>query len=170
MREFISTWLDPISIVIGILLSIPIIWTWVSISFGERRQQRIWHKQARQQKGMRPAILVVDLLTDRDVRVQVDHYRAKDDILNAIPEDRIFTISRNKQFTPDDVVDFQRDMRGASKTIMQAGVDVLHLFYAGPTVAAAMVGSEFANAGCRIILFQHTQGDYINFGPLRALV
>lgn len=45
--------------------------------------------------------------------------------------------------------------------------DSLAGFHGGPVFAAAVVGAEFANASCRVLLYQNEQGQYVNFGPLR---
>lgn len=169
-REFILQWLDPIGIVLSLVLSIPILWTWWNVTFGESRRRKIWYRQARQQKGLRPAILIIDLLTDKDVRAQVEHFRAQDETLKTIPDDRIFALSRDKWFTPEEVHDFQKDLRNTSAQIMRAGVDMLYLFYAGPTISATMVGAEFANAGCKVLVYHNERGSYVNFGPLRSPV
>ena len=49
-----------------------------------------------------------------------------------------------------------------------AGTDCVHYFHAGPAIAAALVGAEFAN-GARVLLYQHEGGNYCNFGPLRRM-
>mgnify|MGYP001589174101 CR=1 FL=1 len=61
----------------------------------------------------------------------------------------------------------QEDLRAAAALLLGAGADCIHCFYAGPAVAAALVGAEFAN-GARVLLYHHEGGTYINFGPLRS--
>lgn len=168
IRAFISDWLDPISVVLGLLSLVPIVWTWWDVTFGRRRLQRRWLQEVRRDPGVRPAILVVDLLPDKDVRAQVELCVANDETLSQIPSDRRFHLGRAQALTPDAMTDFVSELRQKAADIARAGCDTVHLFYAGPLAGAAIVGAEFAN-GARCLFYQHQQGRYENFGPLRHL-
>lgn len=61
-HPFIDNVLDPVSIVIGILVAIPVLWTWWDVVVGRRRLHKIWLKKACATTGKLPAVLVVDLL------------------------------------------------------------------------------------------------------------
>jgi hypothetical protein len=115
---------------------------------------------------VRPAILVVDLLPGKDVRAQVEHFMADNEALRQIPSDRRFYLDRQKPLTPDAMSDFVSELRQKAADIARAGCDTVHLFYAGPLAGAAIVGAEFANGAC-CLFYQHQQGRYENFGPLR---
>ena len=60
----------------------------------------------------------------------------------------------------------EEKLRAQLGKIAMEGTDVLYLIYAGPVMPAAVIGAELANS-CRVILFQHQQGKYINWGQLK---
>ena len=159
--------LDPVSIWLGVIATVPIFWTWWDVVIGRRFRHRRWRREVSRDAGSRPAILIVDLLPKKDVRAAVDHFRAGSDELQAIPDERIFTVRRNTWLEPDDAPKLVRDVQAVAAEILGSGADVVHYFHAGPVFAAAVVGAEFANAGCRVLLYQNEQGRYVNFGPLR---
>ncbi|XSG85165.1 MAG: SAVED domain-containing protein [Methylohalobius sp. ZOD2] len=168
ISTFIMDWLDPIGVVWGLVVTLPVIWTWYEVVFGERRRRRRWFEQIRRTPGERPALLIVDLLEDKDIRPSVERFRAGREGLRDIPADRIFTLRRDRALTPEDMKDLHGELRKMVANILAAGADRVHYFHAGPAVVAALVGAEFANAA-QLILYQHRPGnsDYENFGPLR---
>jgi hypothetical protein len=168
IRAFISNWLDPIGVVLGLIALVPIFWTWLDVVWGRRRRQRRWLLEVRRDPGVRPAILIVDLLPGKDVRAQVEHCVANDETLRQIPSDRRFYLGRQESLTPDAMAELVEELRQKAADIARAGCDTVHLFYAGPLAGAAIVGAEFAN-GARCLFYQHQQGRYENFGPLRHL-
>ena len=166
VRAFIAAWLDPVGIVLGLVALVPIFWTWWDIVFGRRRRERRWFTEIARAPGERPAILIVDLLPGKDVRVAVENFRRQDPVLAAIPDGRIVAIEHDTALTPTAVPDLHRELRAAAAQLLKAGADCIHYFHAGPAFAAALVGAEFAN-GARVLLYQHEAGSYRNFGPLR---
>lgn len=169
MRDFISYWLDPISIVLSLVLAVPILWTWWDTVFGKNRRERRWFKEMRDRPANRPGILIVDLLVGRDVRPAVERFRLQTQELRDIPDDRILSVRRDVKFGPDMVLELQRELREAAATFLLQGVDTVHYFHAGPASVAAMVGAEFANSG-RVLVYQHAEnGSYEKLGPLRML-
>ncbi len=170
MRDTLTQWiftiLDPIGVVIGLILAVPVIWTWIDVVFGQPRRRRRWFREVRQQPGQRPAILIMDLLTGRDIRLAVEHYRTAHEVLKDIPEDRILSVSRSHRLSADDMPDLSRDVRMAASRLVAAGADTVHYFHAGPAAVAAIVGAELANAH-RVIVYQHDPDGYHNFGLLR---
>ena len=166
LRAFIGAWLDPLGIVLGLVAMVPIFWTWWDVVFGRRRRERRWFAEIRRQPGERPAILIVDLLPGKDVHAAVENFRRRDDALAAIPDARIVSIVREQPLTPADLPNLHRALRAAPAPLLKAGTDCIHYFHAGPAIAAALVGAEFAN-GARVLLYQHEGGSYRNFGPLR---
>jgi hypothetical protein len=166
LLDFITDVLGPISIVVGLVTAIPIFWTWWQVVFGERRRLRRWHREAREHMGLRPAILIVDLLPGKNITAQAQHFIAQHEALKTIPQDRHFILGRDQPLTPDAMPDFLTALRDVAARISHAGCDTIHCFYAGPVVAAACVGAEFAN-GARLHLYQHQNGAYLDFGPLR---
>lgn len=167
LRIFIAAWLDPLGIVLGLVALVPIFWTWWDVVFGRRRRERHWFADIRRRPGERPAILIVDLLPGKDVHAAVENFRRALPALADIPDDRIVVIERQQTLMPDDLPDLHRELRAAAAQLLKAGADCIHYFHAGPAIAAALVGAEFAN-GARVLLYQHESGSYRNFGPLRA--
>ncbi len=164
--DFIMTWLDPIGIVLGLIAAVPLFWTWYEVIFGERRRRRRWFESVRRDPGARPAILIVDLLPNKDIRTLVEKFRAADPALKDIPDDHILHVVRDKPLTPEAMPELLREIRAAAAGILARGADKVHYFHAGPAVAAAPVGAEFANA-VPVILYHFQDGKYHNFGPLR---
>lgn len=163
INHFIMTWLDPIGVVTGLLMLIPVVWGWWAVTFGRRRIA--WHREIRNQPGNRAAILIIDLLPGKEIRQQVERFRQGENDLKGISEDRIFHLCRARQLTPDDMPGLQESLQETAAEIHAAGIDTLHCFFAGPAIAAALIGREFANA-CRVLLYQHDHGTYLNYGPL----
>ncbi len=162
--------LDPIGVVVGLIVTIPIFWTWWEITLGRKRRRKIWFDQVRRSTGSRPAILVIDLLPGKNIRTSVELFRKNHEFLKLVPDDRIFVVSRAKQLAPDDMPGLACDLRDVAANIIEAAVDTVHLFYAGPVVPPAMIGAELANT-CRVMLYQHSQTDgYVNWGPLRHIL
>ena len=168
VSEFILTWLDPIGVVLGLIVTLPVLWTWYEVVFGERRRRRRWFHEARSDPGERPAILILDLLADRDIRTQVARFRSRNQRLNTIPDERIFVITRRKPLTPADMPNLQAQIRRMAARILASGADRIHFFHAGPACAAALVGAEFANAA-PLLLYHYQDGTYHNYGPLRVM-
>ena len=166
--DLVMTYLDPIGVVIGILIAIPVLLTWYEVTLGQRRQRRRLPRELQGNPGERPGLLILDLLPGKDVCPAVERFRQGDDLLRAIPPERQFSLARARVLTPEDMPDLHQDLRKLAARVVGEGVDVLHYFHAGPAVAAALVGAELAN-GCRVILYQHDQGTYLRFGPLKML-
>lgn len=166
LRAFIAAWLDPFGIVLGLVALVPIFWTWWDVVFGRRRRERRWFAEISRRPGKRPAILIVDLLPGKDVHAAIENFRRRDPALAAIPDDRIVSIEREQPLTPADLPDLHRELRAAAARLLRAGADCVHYFHAGPAIAAALAGAEFAN-GARVLLYQHEAGGYRCFGPLR---
>lgn len=166
--QFTADYIDPIGIWLGLVVAVPIFATWYQVTVGRRRRYRRWAREIRQVAGNRPAILVVDLLEGRSVLSSVERFRAGVEALSAIPAERLFVISRERRIGTDDMPGLSQELRVKAGEILQNGTDVLHVFFGGPCIAAALVGAEFANA-CRVILYHQDQGAYLNWGPLRHL-
>ncbi|WP_295455487.1 SAVED domain-containing protein [uncultured Thiodictyon sp.] len=158
--------LEPIGVVVGIILAVPVFWTWFDVVIGGRRRRRRWFREVRAQPGQRPAILIVDLLTGRDIRMGVERFRTAHEALRAIPEERIIVVERSRRLTPEDIRQLAQEVREAAGRLIATGADTVHYFHAGPAAVAAIVGAELAN-GHRVMVYQHDPDGYHNFGPLR---
>lgn len=157
---------DQGGILLGWLLAAPVLWTWWTVTLGARRRQRRQIDAIRKSPGQRPGILVIDLLVGKDVRAAVENFRAAQEALKDIPPERIHYVVRDQPLTPEDMPKLNEDIRRAHGDLIRAGVDKIHYFHAGMAIAAALVGAELGN-GAQVILYQHTPGEYLNFGPLR---
>lgn len=165
---FIHKVLDPIGIVVGLLIAIPVFLTWYEVTLGRKRRRRRWFQEAQEDKGQRPAILIVDLLPGKEIEASVERYRRNDAGLAGVPGDRVFRVSRTNAIMPDDMPDLAADIRNRAADILRSGADSVHVFYAGPVVPAMLIGAELANTR-RIILYQHSPAGYENWGPLKYL-
>lgn len=167
--DFIDQVLDPLGVIIGLVIAIPVIWTWWDLVFGRRMRHRRWQRHAVSTTGRLPAVLVVDLLPGKDVSVAVRHFIAGQPTLQSIADERIVKIVRNCTLLPEHMADLALDIQNAVAQILRQGADELHVFLAGPGCASAMVGAELSNTSCRVFLYQTGQGSgtYTNFGPLR---
>lgn len=160
------TFADRAGILTGLILALPVFWTWWAVTFGAKRRQRRQIEQIRREPGRRPGILVVDLLIGKDVRAAVESYCSQDEVLKDIPDDRRCYVRRDQALCPADMPRLIEDIRSAHATLISAGVDKVHYFHAGICIAAALVGAEFGNSA-QVILYHHGPGEYINFGLLR---
>ena len=113
-REWVMDWLDPIGVVVGILIAVPVFWTWWDVVFGARRRRRRWFREARSAPGETPAILIVDLLSGRDVRASVERFRGQQEALREVPADRVVLVARVERLGPDDMPDLHTEVRAAA--------------------------------------------------------
>lgn len=169
IRSFIMQWLDPIGIVVGLIIAVPVFWTWYQVIWGERRQNRKVFASIRRNPGNQPTIIILDLLTGRDICTQVENFRRTDKNLRDIPEERIIKVSRDKPLQPEDMPDLHRDLRDAARKVQAFGTDRVHLFFAAPMPAAAVMGAAFASLPVTLYHFDKERGRYVNFGPLHML-
>ncbi len=168
--EIINVYLDPFSVVVGVVTAVPIFWTWWEVIFGRRRRHRKWFMEMRKSTGERPGILTVDLLPGRNIQAAVERHAGNDDSLRVIPDERRWVIQRSANLKETDMPELARELRERANDVLAAGVDTLHVFYAGPVVPPALVGAEFVNT-CKVLLYQHDPArGYLCWGPLRHVV
>lgn len=160
--------LERIGILVGLLAAVPIFWTWWQVVFGERRHRRRWLAEVTRQPGERPGILVIDLLPGKDIAASVRHCIAADAALKEVPQDRFIAVKRDEVLKPEDIDGYAEQLREQVGRLLAAGCDVIHLFYAGPAIGAAIAGAELSN-GPRVLLYHHEQGRYVRFSPLEPL-
>ncbi len=163
-----NDWLNPLSVFVGLVLAVPVFWTWWDVIFGRSSRERRWYLDVRQRPGGRPAILIVDLLPEKDIRVMVEQFCQKNDVLKHIPREHIVSVNRERRLDALQMPELHRDFRRAAAELLARGADAIHLFYAGPGGVAAMLGAELSNAS-RVLVYQHDQvlGGYVYMGPLR---
>lgn len=158
-------WIDRASVIIGIVVALPVFYTAYQVYVAKRRR-REWHRTVRQEPGLHPAVLVIDLLTGKEIREQVVNFCGQAGIGYG---NRFFVVDHQATLTPDDVPAVVEEVRRHVAEAMRSGATTLHLFYGGPTSVASLVGAELANAGFEVIVYQNQAGRYVSFGPLRPL-
>ena len=168
LRDFINGTLGPINTVVGIILAVPIFCTWWAVTFGQKRKQKLKRKAACNTQGEIPAILIVDLKPNVDIFTQVLRSRNQDPLMKNVPENRMFRIKRNSWLGPEDMCELVDELRKTIGKIVETGADIIYLLYSGPVAPASIVGAELANTG-RVILYQHQEGNYHNWGVLKHL-
>lgn len=154
---------------IGLVTAVPVFWLWYDLIYGRTRKHKKWMSDAVENTGRLPVVLIVDLLAARDIEVAVKHFMAGDERLKNIPEERIIKISRNKELLPADMPALASEIQDAAGEVLRHGADELNVFIASPVSVAAMVGAEFSNLSCKVLLYQNDRASntYVNFGPLR---
>lgn len=166
LLEFTKDILDPISIWVGIIISVPVFWTWWQVTFGKERQIRKWSLQARKSLGNNPAVLIIDLLPDTEMRPQVEQYLNRQGL--KFPEDRYVIYDRKNTIAPQDMPELYKEIHHAVARINFMAADVVHVFYGGPGCGAALLGGELSNLPCNIHYYQSSHGvGYQDFGPIR---
>ncbi len=165
--DFYSRFVGPI---LGLILSVPVVWTWVVVAFGKRRRYKKWSEAHRRDIGSRPVILGVDALPTQNMKAAVLCFLEDDQRLNVIPEERRFWVVRKKNLSPENMYEYRMSIRDKIDEIADTGADTIHLFYAGPVVGMGIIGAELSNS-CRVLVYHHEKGKkerYVNMGPLDA--
>jgi len=163
--QWVSEYLDGTGILVGLITAIPIFWTWYSLTWGQKRKEKRWTYNAIHNiHGKIHAVLIVDLLPNKDIKTPVLRYLKQHQTLNTIDEGWIFCINHQTTVTPDTLTSLAKELQEIHKSLQRLGADSLHLFFAGPAIAATLVGAEFGNS-IPVYLYHHDQG-YENFGLL----
>lgn len=163
--QFIDKYLDPIGIVMGLLMAIPVLWTWYELVFGRRRRHQQYLAAIRKAPGERPAVLIIDLLPGRDIRVAVENYCHQSEKLREVSRQRTFHLRRDGVGLYE-LDKFKQELRDLIREMYAQGVDRIHYFHAGPGMVSAVVGAELAN-GCPVWLYQYEGSRYQSFGLLK---
>lgn len=162
-HDFIMNWLDPIGVVIGLIVAVPIFWTWYDVVFGRKKRHEDWFKQAR--SGTTPdAVLVVDLLAKEEMKPEVVRFLSMKGIEMA--GDLVFEINEHGDISPEKIPELVGRLRDALAEISRLAPGQLHLFYGGPSAFAMVMGAELANRG-NVHVYQRTHGQYVDWGPVR---
>jgi len=165
LLDFIHNTLDPLGILVGLILAVPVFSTWYQVVWGNQRRYRQYLRTIRATPGNRPAILIVDLLPERNIRAAVENYCGQSAALRDIPRERMFYLQRDGLGIYQ-LDDFKAAIRRQVGEMYAQGVDRIHYFHAGPAMAAAMVGAELGN-GCPVLLYHHEGQGYQSFGLLK---
>lgn len=167
--NWITKYFDGIGIVLGIVSAVPIFWTWYSLTWGQKRKEKAWTKSAIQNiHGKIHGVLIVDLLLGTDIKTQVTRYLKQNEQLKDTPSDYIIHINLETSTTAENLTDIAHELQNAHRAFQKMGTDRIHLFFAGPAVAATLVGVEFGNS-IPVYLYNHDKNpdkSYVNFGPM----
>ncbi|MBL1260113.1 MAG: SAVED domain-containing protein [Thiotrichaceae bacterium] len=156
--SFMTDYLDPLGVVIGLLVAIPVFWSWL-ILMGNRRRQKQLIKSIQNSQGERPMALVVNV-GQGDASNQVRAYLASSGGEMELEALHIAALNI------DEIADFVQKLRSKRAEFMSKGVGKIHLFYFGPVTGALLVGDVFSNGSVTIYYYQRDTGGYEPWGPL----
>ncbi|MFN3740477.1 MAG: SAVED domain-containing protein [Thermodesulfovibrionales bacterium] len=150
--------LDRLNIITGIIVSIPVVWSWWILITQKRRQKELI-KSLEFLKGNRPVAIIVDIGPGNSVE-QVKFF-LKDS--NMDMEVLQYSID---ELQPDKIQDFVVKLQQLKASAMERGSDRIHLFYRGPVAGALITGEVFSNIAVTIYHFNKSKGTYESWGPL----
>lgn len=150
--------LDRVNIIIGIGVSIPVVWSWW-ILFTQKRRQKALLKSLEYAKGNRPLAILIDF-GPGDSENQVKLY------LKANNMDMELLKYSASELKKEAIQDFVTELQKLKARAMERGADKIHLFYRGPVVGALITGEVFSNSSVNIYHFDKATGTYESWGPL----
>lgn len=154
------TWeaVDRFGIIIGLLVAVPVFWSW-GILLTQKRRQRQLLKRLEKISGDRPLAVSIDLMPGESGN-QALLYLKKQGL------DMEFLKVTREQLDKEGLQNFIEELHKVRAEAMMKGADRLHLFYRGPVVGAMLVGEVFSNTAATIYHFDKNLGTYENWGPL----
>jgi len=155
-------WIDKFGTIIGILATIPVVWS-LSILLGYRRRQRALIDSIKANPGDRPIALAISVARDNtpiDISNQVRAYLEGEGM-----EMDVEALSL-PALTADKTTEFVAELRKMRAKLIEKGIGQTHLFYMGPVVGALLVGDVFSNGAVRIYYHNQGTGKYEKWGPL----
>lgn len=167
-----NEYVNPASVIVSLIVSVPIFWTWYEVTMGRKRRHKRWFREAQERKGSQPVLLIVDLISHRPIRTQVEHFRKTVDGLSEIPDGHVFVIDSGTIGAPgrdirsDDMTTFADKLQQKIGEIYRIGPDVIHYFHQGPVASAAVAGAQLANI-CEVKIYHWNQKTYESWGLLR---
>jgi len=129
-------WIDKFGTIIGILATIPVVWS-LSILLGYRRRQRALIDSIKANPGDRPIALAISVARDNtpiDISNQVRAYLEGEGM-----EMDVEALSL-PALTADKTTEFVAELRKMRAKLIEKGIGQTHLFYMGPVVGALLVG------------------------------
>lgn len=168
MSGDIWVFMDRIGIVVGLIVSVPVFWSFF-ILLSIKRKREVILGRIRQTVGNRPAVLIVDVIKPdgESIRAQVEHWIRDREEFTDIDPSKIHVAEFRGEMLSDDMDSFIADIRKKIGSIMALGTDRVHLFIRSPMPVALCVGEILSNSGCPIVLY-HNQPNvgYQNWGLL----
>lgn len=151
--------IEKFSVIFGIILSVPVVWSWF-ILLGSKKRQKILIKTLEKSPGNRPAYLLVDIGKGESEN-QVISFLSSQGVTGVKP----VTISY-EQVTKDDLQNLVEKLQEIKGKSMESGVDRFHIFYKGPVAFAMIVGEVFSNTPATVYHYDLKSGKYESWGPL----
>jgi hypothetical protein len=148
---------DKIGIVVGLLLALPVFWSWVILLGQKKRQKRILQSLS-QSSGEMPVAVVVDIGPE-EIKNQVVAFLKK-----SAMDMELLAVSA-KRLDKENLQDFVADLHRVKAQAMEKGADRFHLFYRGPVPGALIAGGVFSNTVTTIYHLDKGVG-YESWGPL----
>ena len=145
MSEGLFEVLERISIIVGILAFILVALIHPQVAVVRRRRHQRWFRNVCRKGGKRAATLHANLLPHRNTDVDALAFASQGREPNSIPYEHHFHCRRTKLLCPEKLTGFVSELAGRIGKIGRTGCDSVHLFNAGPAVAAATVGAELAD-------------------------
>jgi len=158
MKTWVMTYLDPLGIIIGLIVAIPVFWSWWILLGNQRRQQKLV-EHIKKTTGDRPCALAISVGSN-DIANQVQVH------LHDHQLDMTLETCHYQHLTTDSVVDFVKGLRKTRAKLMEKGIGKVHLFYFGPIAGALLIGDVFSNGSVSIYYYNRDKGGYECWGPL----
>lgn len=138
------------------------------------RQKQLLKRYSRnvvERTGDNPAVLVVNLRPG-NIDAQVQHFMKKDALLANVPQEMFASYCWQKKplIDQEDINEILGGIHAKYTELKEKGYDSLSLFYAGPTIIAAMVGAMLSNSR-KVRVYQLDKGEkeYKYWGLLEPL-
>lgn len=150
---------DRLSMAIGLISFIPILWSWIILVNYRQRQKKLL-ENIKQNPGDRPIALAIGVGGGFDI-VNLVRMHLENEHQSMEVERLSFPA-----LTSNGVDDFVKELRKVRGKFIEKGVDTVHLFYMGPVTGALLVGDVFSNSRVQIYYYDRNTGRYANWGPL----
>jgi len=150
--------LDKTSIIFGIIVSIPVIWSWI-ILLGYGKRQKNFIKSLENIKGDKPVAISIDLMPGESENQVLAYFKKNNMEMN------ILKITRDR-LDKDSIDDFVNELYKIKAEAMAKGTDKIHLFYRGPIIGALITGEVFSNTAVNIYHYNKATGTYESWGPI----
>ena len=156
--NFLWDWIQNVEAFIGVILAIPVFWSWY-ILLGNKRRQKQLIKSLEVATGDRPIAISIDLMPGESEN-QALMFLKKQNL-----DMELFKITR-EMLRKDEIQDLVLELYKIKADAMSKGADRIHLFYRGPVIGALIVGEVFSNTAVTIYHFDKNTGCYESWGPL----
>jgi len=159
-------WLDRLTMILGLIAVVPLLYAvWMYLSYERQRRQRL--ERLRTEPGRRPMVLIVTV--GADIRSQVESF------LKGMPgfdgfdfSSGVVEVTHEKKFIEQTDLDaISRECEKAYQSMVDNGVDKIHLFVHAPTPVGLRLGQILANRTPTVIYHYQRGEGYQNWGLLQ---